>query len=218
MAPPVYVFDAYGTLLDVHSAAAQHSISLGARWERLSDLWRTKQLEYTWVRAGAGRTVSFWQITENSLDYAAEVVGGITAEQRADLLGAYRRLDAYAEVAATLSTLKEKGARLAVLSNGDPDMLSEAVKAAGLDGLFDAVLSVTEAGTFKPHPAVYRLASDHFGVAAQAITFVSSNRWDVAGAHAFGFRTAWVNRNNRPDEYAELAPDLIITSLDALLG
>jgi 2-haloacid dehalogenase len=213
----LYAFDAYGTLFDVHSAAARSAATLGPRWERLSDIWRTKQLEYTWVRAASGRRESFAAITEASLDFAATIVGGVTASERAALLDAYRTLDAYPEVAATLQALKAHGATLAILSNGDPDMLDTAVAAAGLGGLFDAVLSVEAAGTFKPMASVYCLVTDRYGLAPAAVAFVSSNRWDIAGAKAFGFTCHWVNRAGRPDEYADLPPDRVITSLTALL-
>ncbi|MDX2259435.1 MAG: haloacid dehalogenase type II [Hyphomicrobiaceae bacterium] len=212
------VFDAYGTLFDVHSAAARSAASLGQRWERLSEIWRTKQLEYTWVRAACGHRQSFWYITEASLDFAAAATGGITASERAALLDAYRTLDAYPEAAATLQALKTRGATLAILSNGDPAMLDEAVASAGLGGLFNAVLSVEAAATFKPMASVYRLVTDHYGVAPAAVAFVSSNRWDIAGGKSFGFFCNWVNRAGRPDEYADLPPDRVIASLTDLIA
>ncbi|MEQ8824978.1 MAG: haloacid dehalogenase type II [Filomicrobium sp.] len=215
--PKCYVFDAYGTLFDVHSAAAQHAAVLGERWQALSDIWRTKQLEYTWVRALAGRQVSFWQITEDALDFAAASQGGIEADVRAKLLEAYRHLEAYPEVAEVLAKLRASGSGVGILSNGDPDMLVTAVGSAGLSGAFDAVLSVEQAGIYKPAPAVYELVVAQFGARDKEVSFQSSNRWDIAGASAFGFRTAWINRTSRPDEYAELAPDLVLKDLSGLL-
>jgi 2-haloacid dehalogenase len=212
-----YVFDAYGTLFDVHAAAARYSQALGPSWQALSQLWRAKHLEYTWVLSLGGRNASFWTLAERSLDYAIAAVGGVPAGVRDALLAAYRVMAAYPEVLDVLAALKTQGARLAILSNGDPDMLEDAVAAAGLGGLLDAVLSVSAAGLFKPAPAVYRLASDRFGCAPGAISFQSSNRWDIAGAKAFGFGCVWVNRAGAPDEYPELRPDRVVADLRGLL-
>lgn len=211
-----YVFDAYGTLFDVHSAAARHRDAIGPRWERLSDLWRTKQLEYTWVHAGMGRRATFAALTEQSLDFAIASVGGVPPGTRAQLLEAYRSLDVYPEVRDVLARLKTRGARLAILSNGDPDMLGRAIECAGLENRFDAVLSVAEAGIFKPAMRVYELATRAFAIDPPAVSFQSSNRWDVAGAKAFGFRTVWVNRTGAPDEYPALPPDIVTRDLSAL--
>lgn len=218
MTVEVYLFDAYGTLFDVHSAAARHSRDIGERWQGLSDTWRTKQLEYTWVRSMAGRRATFWQVTEDALDYAIAASGGIAAGVREKLLAAYRELDAYPEVPGVLGALRAKGAKTAILSNGDPAMLADAVRSAGVQDLFDAVLSVEAAGIFKPAPVVYELASNHFGIPPVAMSFQSSNRWDIAGAHAYGFRTIWINRGGRPDEYGDLGPDLAISDLRGLVS
>ncbi|MBU2581886.1 MAG: haloacid dehalogenase type II [Alphaproteobacteria bacterium] len=218
MTAEVYVFDAYGTLFDVHSAAARHAGEIGESWQNLSDIWRTKQLEYTWVRSLAGRRATFWQVTEEALDFAIAASGGIGAGLREKLLAAYRELDAYAEVPGVLGALRQNGAKLAILSNGDPSMLADAVRSAGVADLFDAVLSVEPAGIFKPAPRVYELATSHFGIPARNMSFQSSNRWDIAGAKAFGHQTVWINRTGRPDEYAELAPDLVISDLRGLVS
>lgn len=215
--PKCYVFDAYGTLFDVHSAAAQHAAALGERWQVLSEIWRTKQLEYTWVRALAGRQVSFWQITEDALDFAIASAGGISSQMREQLLEAYRHLDAYPEVPDVLAKLKARGAGVAILSNGDPGMLATAVSSAGLSEVFDAVMSVEQAGIFKPAAAVYDLAVAQMGCVRDEISFQSSNRWDIAGASAFGFKTVWINRASRPDEYRDLAPDRVLQDLTGLL-
>ena len=215
--PKSYVFDAYGTLFDVHSAAAQHAAAIGDRWQVLSDIWRTKQLEYSWVRALAGRQVSFWQITEDALDFAIATAGGAGSHLRGELLEAYRHLQAYPEVPDVLAKLKARGAKVAILSNGDPDMLATAVSSAGLSGAFDAVISVEEAGIFKPAQKVYQLAVDQTGVGPSEISFQSSNRWDIAGAKAFGFQTVWINRTSRADEYRDLAPDAVVADLNGLL-
>jgi 2-haloacid dehalogenase len=213
----VYAFDAYGTLFDVHAAAARHKTAIGPSWERLSQLWRTKHLEYTWIYSQTRRKPTFWLLAQQSLDYAIASVGGIPDGLRDHLLAAYRRMDAFPEVREVLSALRAKGARLAILSNGDQDMVDEAVSAARLDGMLDAVLSVADAGIFKPDDKVYQLVLDRFGVARSDVSFQSSNRWDVAGAKAFGFRCVWINRGNMPDEYPDLAPDRTIADLRGLL-
>jgi 2-haloacid dehalogenase len=217
MQPAAFVFDAYGTLFDVHSAAARHADALGERWVALSELWRTKQLEYTWVRALAGKHCSFWKLTEEGLDYAISSVGGIDSELRGELLASYRQLAAYPEVSECLKALKARGSAVAILSNGDPDMLADAVNSAGLADAFDAVLSVEDVGVYKPSHRVYELATERFGVSAREVSFQSSNRWDIAGAKSFGFRTVWINRAGRPDEYLDLAADEVLKDLTGLL-
>ncbi|MBL8564220.1 MAG: haloacid dehalogenase type II [Hyphomicrobiaceae bacterium] len=217
-AAPIYAFDAYGTLFDVHSAAARLSGRIGPAWERLSELWRTKQLEYTWIHGAVDRPATFWSLTERALDFAIAASGATVDDAtRASLLDAYRELAAYPEVARVLRVLKERGARLSILSNGDPDLLERAIDSAGLVGLFEHVLSVAQVRTFKPSPLVYRLAVEAFDVVPGSIKFCSSNRWDIAGANAFGFETLWINRLGRPDEYPEMPPSRVLTSLDGLL-
>jgi 2-haloacid dehalogenase len=213
----ILVFDAYGTLFDVHAAAARHREAIGPGWEALSRTWRQKHLEYSWIHGATGQPTSFWRLTELSLDFAAATIGGITADARRHLLAAYRTMAAYPDVKPALVAARGQGARLAILSNGDADMLADAVASAALDGLFDAVISVAEAGTFKPSPRVYELVLDRFGAKPRDVTFYSSNRWDVAGAHAFGFETVWVNRSDQPDEYPDLPAGRVVKGLaDAL--
>jgi 2-haloacid dehalogenase len=213
-----FAFDAYGTLFDVHSATARHQDAIGPSWERLSLLWRTKHLEYTWIHALTGRHTTFWQLAERSLDYAIAVVGGVPPHLKEKLLAAYRRLSAYPEVPEVLSALKRKRAKLAILTNGDPDMIDDAVASAGLTGLFDALITVHEAGIFKPDRRVYALASTRFGIPPHQISFQSSNRWDVAGAKAFGFHSVWINRGGAPDEYPDMPADTIIPDLRPLVA
>lgn len=213
-----YVFDAYGTLLDVHSAASRLADRIGPQAAELSRIWRQKQLEYTWIRAACGCHATFRRMTEEGLDYAIAATGAIPADVRRDLLAAYDALSAYPEVPAVLAGLRARGARVAILSNGDPDMLAGAISAAGISGSLDEVISVEEAGIFKPAPAVYALATARFGVEPGEIAFQSSNRWDIAGAKAFGFRTHWINRSGLPDEYPDLPADRILESLKPLLG
>jgi 2-haloacid dehalogenase len=213
-----FVFDAYGTLFNLHAAAERHKEAIGPAWQQLSQTWRTKHLEYTWVHSLSRQPAKFWDLAQLSLDYAIASVGGsVTADVRQKLMAAYRTMDAYPEVAEVLAGLKQRGAGLAILSNGDPDMLADAVRAAKLEALLDDVLSVAAAGVFKPAPAVYRLATDRFACQPGDVSFQSSNRWDIAGAKAFGFHTVWINRTAAPDEYPGLQPDRVIRDLKGLL-
>jgi 2-haloacid dehalogenase len=214
----LYVFDAYGTLFDVHAAAERQKGSIGPKWKELSLIWRAKHLEYTWVYSLAGRQGMFWMLAQRSLDYAiTKVGGGISTDVRKRLLEAYRTMDPYPEVHDVLTALKSRGDRLVILSNGDADMLTDAVRGARLEGAFDAVISVVSAGIFKPSPKVYQLVIGRFGGAPAEVSFQSSNRWDIAGAKAFGFRCVWVNRTGDPDEYPDLPADRTVRDLQALL-
>lgn len=215
---PVFVFDAYGTLFDVHAAIARHRDAIGPDADRLSDLWRTKQLEYTWTLTLAGRFVDFWTLTERALDVSLARFPSVDPAMRPRLLDAYRVLDAYPDARSTLAGLKAIGKRTAILSNGTLRMLASAVEAAGLGPCLDAVLSVESVGVYKPRPEVYRLVIDTFAVAPSEVAFVSSNRWDVMGAAAYGFRTAWINRAGLPDEYHDLPPRCVLKTLAELPG
>ncbi|WP_273785522.1 haloacid dehalogenase type II [Brucella intermedia] len=211
-----YVFDAYGTLFDVHSAVRRHADKAGPDGRAFSELWRAKQLEYSWVLSLMGAYSDFWKLTEDSLDFAFARYPSVDPGLRNDLLDAYWKLDCYPEVPAALKGLKEKGARLAILSNGSPAMLESAVRSAALDVLLDDVISVDEVRKYKAAPAVYELITLHWRLYPSAISFQSSNRWDVAGAVRFGMRGVWINRSNQPDEYKEFAPALILPSLQLL--
>ena len=211
------VFDAYGTLFDVHSAVARHAGALGPRAESLSELWRTKQLEYSWVHGLMGRYVAFWDLTERALDFALAKHPEIDRGFREKLLDAYRDLDAYREVPEVLARLRARGVRTALFSNGNAAMLERAVTSAGLGERLDAVLSVDPVQTFKTAPAAYQLVLDRLGVAREAVLFFSSNRWDIAGASAFGFDAVWVNRKGQPDEYPDQPPRAVVNSLDAVI-
>jgi len=197
------IFDAYGTLLDVHAAMSRHAARLGPDWQRISADWRTKQIEYTWVRslAGPAQHRDFWHLTEEALAWTAARHGIADAALLADVLLAYRHLDPYPEVPPVLRLLRDKGLPRAILSNGEPGMLRDAVHSAGLDHLLDAVLSAESVGIFKPDPKVYQLAGKQFGLAGSQMAFVSSNPWDAFGAHAFGFKVFWINRIGAPAEY-----------------
>jgi 2-haloacid dehalogenase len=200
------VFDAYGTLFDVHSAVARLRPRLGAEADPLSQLWRTKQLEYTWLRALMGCHADFWQVTGDALDYALERSAADPA-LRAPLMQAYLALDAYPEVPEVLRRLRAGGLKTAILSNGAPAMLQAGAASAGLAGLLDASLSVEEVGVFKPDPRVYRLAVERLGVAPGAIAFQSSNAWDIHGAACCGLRPVWINRQGAPRERLPGGPE-----------
>jgi len=207
------VFDAYGTLFDVSSVAQGARDALGDRCQALSELWRTKQLQYTWLRGLAGHHTDFWQVTAEALDFTLDALGMTDATLHKRLMALYLRISAYPEVAATLEQLQANGIRCAILSNGTPDMLSAAIHNAGLQNRFEAVLSVESVGVFKPHPSVYRLATDRLGLAAQEICFLSSNGWDAFSARAYGFHVLWCNRFGQA---AERIPELPDGEIDAL--
>ena len=211
------IFDAYGTLFDVHSAVARNMADVGPDAARFSEIWRAKQLEYSWVLSLASRYEPFWTLTEKALDYAFARFPQIDRSIRPLLLEAYRRLDAYPDVRDTLRALRVQGLRTGILSNGDPSMLNAAVASAGLADDFDTILSVDAAQVFKTSPRTYELVLQALPVAATEVVFVSSNRWDIAGAAAFGFTPVWVNRAGLPDEYAELAPSAVVRSLGELV-
>jgi 2-haloacid dehalogenase len=212
----IFVFDAYGTLLDVHAAIARYRSEAGPEADRLSEIWRTKQLEYSWTLTLAGRYADFWTLTQRALDYAFERVPSVDKALRPKLLDAYFALDAFPDARSTLKALKAKGNKTAILSNGSPDMLTAAVNAAGIAGDLDAVLSVDVLKMFKPRQEVYALVTDRFACKAGDVTFVSSNRWDVMGAVAFGFDACWINRSSMPDEYPDLAPKRVLRDLNSL--
>lgn len=209
----IVVFDAYGTVFDVHSAVMRAGQGLGPRAQALSDLWRQKQLEYTWVRTLMGRYDSFWALTEQSLDYALATLAPDHTALRTALLEAYRHLDAYADARPALERLRQNNIKTAILSNGDGTMLEDAVKAAGLDKLFDGLISIEEIGIYKTAPEAYQLVKGAFGIDANRTLFISSNRWDVAGARLAGFHPLWINRTGRADEYRDCPPDAVLKSL-----
>ncbi|MDA0747792.1 MAG: haloacid dehalogenase type II [bacterium] len=207
------VFDAYGTLFDVHSAAGKHRTHLGDEADQVSTLWRTKQLEYTWLRSLMQHHIDFWQITQDALDYALETAGIEDQTLRTDLIEAYLHLDAYPDVPDVLDHLKTADLQTAILSNGSPHMLEAAVKNSGLESRLDHILSVEEIGIFKPDPRVYQLACDRLSVHPEEILFHSSNAWDAHGASAFGLRVAWINRFHQRPERLPGAPDVECSSL-----
>lgn len=211
-----YVFDAYGTLFDVHSAVRRHEKRAGVDGAAFSLLWRTKQLEYSWTLSLMGEYRDFWKLTEDALDFAFARYPSVDPTLRSDLLDAYWKLDCYPEVPAALKSLKSRGARLAILSNGSPAMLDAAVKSSALDVLLDDVISADSVRCYKTSPSVYELITMQWRLYPSAISFQSSNRWDVAGAARFGMRSVWINRFNQPDEYKQYPPALILPSLQLL--
>ncbi len=210
------VFDAYGTLFDVNSAAQGCAESLGEKWQPLAELWRQKQLQYTWLRGLAGRHADFRQVTGEALDFALSTLHIENPALRARLMDLYLTLKAYPEVPETLKRLKTAGMKLAILSNGTPTMLDAAARNAGIADLFDAVLSVEEVQVYKPHPSVYRLACDRLRISARQICFVSSNGWDAYSAKAFGLHVLWCNRFRQQTERIPETPDAQIETLAEL--
>ena len=211
----IFVFDAYGTLFNVHAAILRCG-QAGPDAERMSEIWRTKQLEYTWTLTLAGKYEEFWTLTERALDFALARVPSVDKSLKPQLLNAYFELDAFSDARAALRALKEKGHTTGILSNGSPAMLKGAVDAADIGGDLDAVLSVDVLKMFKPRPEVYRLVTDHYGCKPADVSFVSSNRWDVMGAAAFGFRALWINRSKMPDEYRDFPPERVVSDLNGL--
>jgi 2-haloacid dehalogenase len=214
--PRAYVFDAYGTLFNVHAAITRHRAAAGADAERFSEIWRLKQLEYSWTLTLAGRYVDFWALTERALDYTFARVPSVDRALRPQLLEAYLKLDAFSDARAAIAVLKARGLATAILSNGSPRMLGAAVEASGMTALFDAVLSVDTVRMYKPRSEVYALVTARFAMRPEEIVFASSNRWDVMGAATFGFRPLWVNRTGMPEEYGDEPPLRVVPDLTAL--
>lgn len=211
------VFDAYGTLFNVHAPVTQLASQIGEQANALSQLWRQKQLEYTWLRSLMGVHADFWQITEDALDYAMKSLDVENTELRDALLALYLELDAYPDAAPALNALRTSGRKTAILSNGSPAMVEAAVTSAGLTELLDDVISIEDAGIYKPHPSVYQLAVDRTGAdQASNICFVSANTWDVQGGANFGFQSVRIERVSIPDDNIPGAPSARITTLEEL--
>ena len=211
-----FVFDAYGTLFDVHAAISRHRAAAGPDADRLSDAWRAKQLEFTWTLTLMGRYEEFWTLSERALDFALARFPSVDPRLKPKLLDSYRELDAFPDARSALAELKAKGMPTAILSNGAPAMLASAVAAAGLGPLLDHVLSVDAIRIYKPRREVYELATRALALPPAEIGFVPSNRWDAAGGAAAGMKALWVNRGGAPAEYAELAPAATIKNLSGL--
>jgi 2-haloacid dehalogenase len=210
------VFDAYGTLFDVNAAAQHCAAELGDKWQPLAELWRGRQLQYTWLRSLMEEYADFWQVTGEALDFAMEALDIHDDALRERLMELYLKLDAYEEVGGVLRRLRNGGMKTAILSNGSPRMLGAAVDNAGLGEVLDAVISVDQIKVYKTAPAVYQLAVDQLGVAASAISFQSSNAWDAHAASNFGFRVVWVNRFAQARERLPGNPDIKLDNLEPL--
>ena len=210
------IFDAYGTLFDVNSAAEKCKDKIGDKWEGFANYWRTTQLEYTWLRSLMKRHKDFWQITEDSLDKSM-MAFDIDPKMKDELLNLYKVLSHFQEVPETLKTLKEKNFKLAILSNGTPSLLNELVKSNNLDNLFDDLFSIEEVGIFKPHSKVYDLPIEKYKIKKNEVAFLSANTWDVSGGGNYGFQSVWVNRNNNIFDNLDYKPNNEIKNLSELI-
>jgi len=209
------IFDAYGTLFDVNSAAEKCKNKIGKKWENFANYWRTTQLEYTWLRSLMNRHKDFWSITEDSLDKSIDAFQ-IDKSMRSELLNLYKILSPYPEVKETLEILKEKKYKLAILSNGTPTLLNELVKSNNLENLFDDIFSIEEVGIFKPSSKVYDIPIQKYKVSKEEIAFLSANTWDVSGGGNYGYNSIWVNRNNNIFDKLDYKPNKEIKNLNFL--
>ncbi len=210
------IFDAYGTLFDVNSAAEKCKDKIGDKWEGFANFWRTTQLEYTWLRSLMDRHKNFWQITEDSLDKSIKVFN-IDPSMRNELLNLYKILSPYKEVPETLKTLREKNFKLAILSNGTPSLLDELVKSNHLDNLFDDIFSIEQVGVYKPSSRVYDLPIKKYNINKSEVAFLSANTWDVSGGGNYGYQSIWVNRNNNIFDNLDFKPKYQISDLNKLI-
>ena len=199
------IFDAYGTLFDVNSAAEKCKDKIGKKWENFSNYWRTTQLEYTWLRNLMGRHKDFWQITEDSLDKSMKVFE-IDSSMKSDLLNLYKILSTFPEVKDALNILKEKKYKLAILSNGTPSLLNELVKSNNLDNVFDDIFSIEEVKAYKPDPKVYNIPIKKYQIQKNEVAYLSANTWDVSAGGNYGFNPIWVNRNNNIFDNLDFKP------------
>ena len=210
----IYVFDAYGTLFDVDHACKEMAIQLGDNWEKLSSIWRQKQLEYSWLHNSMNEYDSFWKITKDSLEYAMNSLSMNSVKIKNELLDLYFKIGAFEEVEEVLKKIKKNKIKTAILSNGSYDMLNSAVKNSKFDELISEVISVDECKKFKPHRDVYNLVIDKFNINKKNCIFFSSNCWDIHGASNFGFQTVWVNRKNNVDEFLPGKVDYQVQNLE----
>ena len=211
------IFDAYGTLFDVNSAAEKCKDKIGDKWEPFANFWRTTQLEYTWLRSLMGRHKDFWQITEDSLDKSMKAFN-IDSSMKNELLNLYKILSPYKEVPETLKALKEKKFKLAILSNGTPSLLNELVKSNNLENLFDDIFSIEEVGVYKPNSKVYDIPIKKYKIEKNEVAFLSANTWDVSGGGNYGYQSIWVNRNNNIFDNLDFKANIEIKDLSGLLN
>ena len=210
------VFDAYGTLFDVNSAAKKCKDKIGAKWETFANFWRTTQLEYTWLRSLMKRHKNFWDVTEDSLDKSMKVFG-IDKNMKNELLSLYKILSPYPEVKEVLEDLKKKNFKIAILSNGTTDLLNELIESNKLNNLFDDIFSIEEVKIYKPDPRVYEIPIKKYKIKSDEITFLSANTWDVSGGGNFGYNSIWVNRHNSVFDILDFQPKNEISNLTQLL-
>ncbi len=210
------IFDAYGTLFDVNSAAEKCKEKIGNKWEDFANYWRITQLEYTWLRSLMNRHKDFWQVTEDSLDKSMKKFE-IDQNMRSELLNLYKILSTYPEVKKTLEELKSKNFKLAILSNGTPNLLDELVKSNSLQEFFDDIFSVETVGIYKPNASVYDVPIKKYNISKDEVVFLSSNTWDVSGGGNFGYRSIWVNRNNNIFDNLDYSPEYEFKNLKDLL-
>ena len=214
--PKAIIFDAYGTLFDVNSAAEKSKNKIGDKWEAFANYWRTTQLEYTWLRSLMRRHKDFWQITEDSLDKSMKVFN-IDKDMKTELLNLYKKLSPFSEVKETLENLKKKEIKLSILSNGTPELLNELVVSNKLDAIFDDIFSIEEVRIYKPDSKVYDLPVNKYKIKPNEIIFLSANTWDVSGGGNYGYNSVWVNRNNTVFDNLDYKPFKEIKSLQQLL-
>jgi len=210
------IFDAYGTLFDVNSAAEKCKNKIGKKWEDFANHWRTTQLEYTWLRSLMNRHKDFWQVTEDSLKKSMEAYK-IDTSMKNELLNLYKVLSPFEEVLETLKSLKEQKYKLAILSNGTPNLLNDLVKTNNLENFFDDIFSIEEVGVYKPDTRVYDIPIKKYGIKKNEVIFLSSNTWDVSGGGNYGYQSIWVNRNRDVFDYLDFKPKNQINSLKGLL-
>ena len=211
------IFDAYGTLFDVNSAAEKCKDKIGDKWEAFANYWRTTQLEYTWLRSLMKRHKDFWQITEDSLDKSMSIFK-IDNSMRDELLNLYKILSPFEEVPEVLKSLKEKNFKLAILSNGTPSLLNELVRSNNLNNLFDDIFSIEEVGVFKPDSKVYDMPVKKYKIKKNEVVFLSANTWDVSGGGNYGYNSIWVNRNNNIFDNLDYIPKNKIANLNELIN
>ena len=210
------IFDAYGTLFDVNSAAEKCKDKIGDKWEGFANYWRTTQLEYTWLRSLMKRHKDFWQVTEESLDKSMKTYE-IDSSMRKELLDLYKILSTFKEVPEVLKSLKEKNYKLAILSNGTPNLLNELVKSNNLENIFDDIFSIEEVGIYKPDSKVYDLPINQYQIQKNEVVFLSANTWDVSGGGNYGYNSIWVNRSNNTFDNLDYVPKHQIKDLSKLL-
>ena len=210
------IFDAYGTLFDVNSAAEKCKEKIGDKWEDFANYWRVTQLEYTWLRSLMNRHKDFWQVTEDSLSKSMKKFE-IDQNMRSELLNLYKILSTYPEVEKTLEELKRKNFKLAILSNGTPDLLNQLVKSNSLQEFFDDIFSIETVGIYKPNADVYNIPIKKYNISKNEVLFLSSNTWDVSGGGNFGYKSIWVNRNNNIFDNLDYSPEFELKNLKDLL-